>query len=87
MSIIPISVLSKLYNRTSLRNAENAVRFSVKNRLSPAALRRVIRLELDSNPVELERISIAAEAGAPFPGQRDHGEKAGRFSAGRAAVL
>jgi len=67
MSIIPSSVLSKLYNRTSLRNVENAVRFSVKNRLSPAALRRVIRLELDSNPVEPERISIAHEGGASFP--------------------
>ena len=67
MSIIPSSVLSKLYNRTSLRNAENAVRFSVKNRLSPAALRKIIRLELDGNPVEPERIAIASEADAPFP--------------------
>jgi hydroxymethylglutaryl-CoA reductase (NADPH) len=67
MSIIPSTVLSKLYNRTSLRNAENAVCFSVKNRLSPAALSKVIRLELDNKPVELEHISIAPERAKPFP--------------------
>ena len=36
MQFIPKSVLSKLYNRTSLRNDNGKVRFSVKNRLSPA---------------------------------------------------
>jgi len=67
MPFIPGSILSKLYNRTSLRNAENAVRFSVKNRLSPATLQKVTRVELDSLPVDLERISLAVEAGSPFP--------------------
>jgi len=67
MSIIPSHVLSRLYNRTSLRNADHAVRFSVKNRLSPAALRKVLRLELDSNPIDPERIWIEPESGIPFP--------------------
>lgn len=67
MSFIPSSVLSKLYNRTSLRNTDKAVQFSVKNRLSPATLRKVTRFEVDSQPVELERIVISPEGKAPFP--------------------
>ncbi len=67
MSFIPSSVLSRLYNRTSLRNTEKAVRFSVKNRLSPAQLRRLTRFELDGNPIDLERITVALEDGTPLP--------------------
>ncbi len=67
MSFIPSSVLSKLYNRTSLRNAENAVQFSVKNRLSPATLRKVTRFELDGQPIDLDRVAISPEGGAPTP--------------------
>jgi len=67
MSFIPSSVLSRLYNRTSLRNTEKAVRFSVKNRLSPAQLRRITRFELDGNPVDLKNITVALEDGKPFP--------------------
>jgi len=67
MSIIPSNVLNRLYNRTSLRNTDHAVRFSVKNRLSPAALRKVIRLELDSHPIDPERISIEPESGTSLP--------------------
>jgi hydroxymethylglutaryl-CoA reductase (NADPH) len=67
MSFIPSSVLSKLYNRTSLKNADSGVRFSVKNRLSPATLRKVTRFEVDSQPVELERIAVSREGDAPFP--------------------
>jgi hydroxymethylglutaryl-CoA reductase (NADPH) len=67
MSFIPSSVLSKLYNRTSLRNTPHAVRFSVKNRLSPATLRQVTRFEVDSHPVELERIAVSLEGKEPIP--------------------
>jgi len=67
MSFIPSSVLSKLYNRTSLKNAENVVQFSVKNRLSPATLRKVTRFELDGQPIDLDRVAISPEGGAPTP--------------------
>ena len=67
MSFIPSSVLSKLYNRTSLRNTDRGVRFSVKNRLSPATLRKVARFEVDSQPVDLERIAVSFEGRAPIP--------------------
>ena len=67
MSLIPASVLSKLYNRTSLRNTGSAVQFSVKNRLSPAVLKRVNRLEVDGQPVELDRVQVAAGSDASVP--------------------
>ena len=67
MSFIPSSVLSKLYNRTSLRNVDHAVRFSVKNRLSPASLRKLTRFEIDGQPVELEHVAVSREGEACFP--------------------
>jgi hydroxymethylglutaryl-CoA reductase (NADPH) len=67
MALIPSSILSKLYNRTSLRNSGDTVQFSVKNRLSPATLRRVTRVELNGEPVELDRIEVRAEQADPMP--------------------
>lgn len=67
MSLIPNSILSKLYNRTSLRNAGGGVQFSVKNRLTPVTLRKIARVELDSQALEPERITVAVEAGAFVP--------------------
>jgi hydroxymethylglutaryl-CoA reductase (NADPH) len=66
MSFIPSHVLSKLYNRTSLRNAPKGVLFSVKNRLSPASLRKVTRVEIDNHPIDLERVAVVLEGGSPF---------------------
>ena len=67
MSLIPASVLSKLYNRTSLRNSDGTVRFSVKNRLSPATLKRVLRVEVDGQSVDLDRVQVAADQKAFTP--------------------
>jgi hydroxymethylglutaryl-CoA reductase (NADPH) len=67
MSLIPSSVLSKLYNRTSLRNMPGAVQFSVKNRLSPATLKQVTRVELNGQPVGLQQVAVAVEGRAPVP--------------------
>jgi hydroxymethylglutaryl-CoA reductase (NADPH) len=58
MSFIPSSILSKLYNRTSLKNRENKVRFSIKNRLSPVTLKTISRIEIDSNPISLEKVKV-----------------------------
>ena len=63
MQFIPKSVLSKLYNRTSLRNENGAVRFSIKNRLSPATLKDVSHISINNNSVPLEKVSLAVESG------------------------
>jgi hydroxymethylglutaryl-CoA reductase (NADPH) len=61
MSFIPSSILSKLYNHSSLRNRGNKVRFSVKNRLSPAELRQISSLEIDGRNIPLEKIRVSCE--------------------------
>ncbi len=67
MQFIPKSVLSKLYNRTSLRNDDGAVRFSIKNRLSPATLNELSQLSIDGLPVPLDKVSLAVESGKVMP--------------------
>lgn len=67
MSFIPSSILSKLYNRTSLKNSDGAVCFSVKNRLSPVTLRKISRVEIDSTPIDLERVTLTLEDGTACP--------------------
>lgn len=67
MSFIPSSILSKLYNRTSLKNSDGAVCFSVKNRLAPVTLRKISRVEIDSAPIDLERVIMALEDGSACP--------------------
>jgi hydroxymethylglutaryl-CoA reductase (NADPH) len=67
MALIPSSILSKLYNRTSLRNTGDSVQFSVKNRLSPVTLKSVTSVQLDGRAVEPGRIEVTAEQGEPMP--------------------
>jgi len=58
MSFIPARILSKLFNRTSLKNQGNKVRFSVKNRLAPASLLCISRIEIDGAQVPLDRVNV-----------------------------
>ncbi len=51
MQFIPKSVIGKLYNRTSLKNEDGQVRFSVKNRLGPAVLCEISHVSIDGQPV------------------------------------
>ncbi|MGD2127859.1 MAG: hydroxymethylglutaryl-CoA reductase [Lysobacterales bacterium] len=67
MSFIPGRLLSKLYNRTSLRNEAGKVRFSVKNRLSPATLSGISRVELDGRALPLDHIEISLDDGSSVP--------------------
>ena len=67
MSSIPNVLLSKLYNRTSLRNEDGRVRFSVKNRLSPAVIRGIERVSIDGRPVPQDRITVSVDAGQAIP--------------------
>jgi len=75
MQFIPKSVLSKLYNRTSLRNVDGAVRFSVKNRLSPATLREVSQIAIDGITVPRDRVSVAIESNKAVPIDRVNPKK------------
>jgi hydroxymethylglutaryl-CoA reductase (NADPH) len=67
MSFIPNSILGKLYNHTSLSNRDGKVRFSVKNRLSPAELKQITRIEIDGREIPLEKINISREHAPSFP--------------------
>jgi hydroxymethylglutaryl-CoA reductase (NADPH) len=67
MQFIPKSVLGKLYNRTSLRNENGRVRFSVKNRLSPAVLCEISQIAINGQPVAHDRILVAVEASEAIP--------------------
>jgi len=67
MQSIPKSLFSKLYNRTSLRNVDGGVRFSVKNRLSPAVLHGISEVVINGQPVAHDRITISFEANELLP--------------------
>ncbi|MBT8057266.1 MAG: hydroxymethylglutaryl-CoA reductase [Gammaproteobacteria bacterium] len=67
MSFIPSSILGKLYNHSSLKNRGGKVRFSVKNRLSPASLRHISRVELDGHSIPLDRVNVSCDDQAAIP--------------------
>lgn len=61
MRFVPKALLKRLYNRSSLRNTETGVCFSIKNRLSPARLEAVERLRIDGQEVAPERIRVSVD--------------------------
>ncbi len=67
MKFIPRALLRNLYNRSSLRNSDAGVRFSVKNRLSPASLKRIDQVSLNGEAIPPNRIEVAVDSGAAFP--------------------
>ncbi|MEJ2384423.1 MAG: hydroxymethylglutaryl-CoA reductase [Xanthomonadales bacterium] len=67
MSLIPGRILRKLFNHGSLRNAGGKVRFSVKNRLSPAALLSVSRVEIDDATVPPQAVNVSIDDGTAMP--------------------
>ena len=66
MAFVPQSILSKIYNRSSLRNADGGVRFSIKNRLSPATLQHILQVNLDGQPISPQKISVSRDSGKAF---------------------
>jgi len=56
-----------MYNRSSLRNGEGHVRFSLKNRLSPAVLSGISQVMINGQPVAPDRISIVIENNEALP--------------------
>ena len=67
MAFIPQALLRNLYNRSSLRNTGAGVRFSVKNRLSPASLERIERISLNDQAIPAENVWVAVDSGEAFP--------------------
>ncbi|HEX2644721.1 MAG TPA: hydroxymethylglutaryl-CoA reductase [Thermoanaerobaculia bacterium] len=55
---IPALILKQMYTSGSLQNVENGVRFSLKNRLSNAAVTRIAEVKIDGQTVPLERLSL-----------------------------
>jgi hydroxymethylglutaryl-CoA reductase (NADPH) len=64
MAFIPGKIIRKLYNHTSLRNEDSGVRFSVKNRLSPATLETISRVAVDGQEVAPEHVTVVIEQSA-----------------------
>ncbi len=67
MSFIPGRILSKLFNRTSLKNCGGKVCFSVKNRLAPATLLGISRIEIDGKEISLEQVSAGFDGNPSIP--------------------
>ena len=76
---IPSLILKQLYNFGSLKNLDDGVQLSLKNRLSETALTGVTRIEIDGAELPLDRITlhidgrslaageISADTPLPFP--------------------
>ena len=62
-----MSVLGKLYNRTSLRNEDGGVRFSIKSRLSPAVLNEISQISINGQSVAHERVLVSVGATEAIP--------------------
>ena len=67
MSIIPGRILKNLFNNSSLKNANGKVCFSIKNRLSPATLLAISRIEINGVEVPLGRVNVACDDHSAMP--------------------
>jgi hydroxymethylglutaryl-CoA reductase (NADPH) len=61
--LVPRLLLKQLYTFGSLRNTDEGVRFSIKNRLSDAQLTGVRRVAIGGRTVPLDRVRIELRAG------------------------
>lgn len=67
--IIPRMLLKRLYTYSSLKNVENGVQFSVKNRLSDARLTEIVEIRIDNDLLPLNQMILALPDGrqlSPF---------------------
>ena len=56
--IIPSLLLKQLYSRGTLRNVENGVEFSLKNRLKDATLKKLFSIKINDNEIPLSDIVL-----------------------------
>ncbi|MBY6203501.1 hydroxymethylglutaryl-CoA reductase [Halomonas denitrificans] len=67
MRFIPRALLKKTYNRGSLKNDDRGVRFSLKNRLAPAALVAIDRIVIDGETIDASTVRVSLDGGDPIP--------------------
>jgi hydroxymethylglutaryl-CoA reductase (NADPH) len=65
---VPRALLRQLYTFGSLKNTQDGVRFSVKNRLSDAQLTRLRSVRIDGREIPLTRVRIQLDAGTSLGG-------------------
>lgn len=66
MMFFPKKALSKLYNHTSLRQANGVVSFSVKNRLSPATVLGISRVAINGRDIPIDKGSVTCNNEPPM---------------------
>ncbi len=67
MQLIPRLILQQLYNRGSLRNTDDGVRFVIKNRLSDAKITAVHELRFNDQHVPASQIRVRLPDGQIVP--------------------
>ncbi len=55
---IPALILKRLYNFGSLENVRGGARFVIKNRLSDVAIQSIAKLEIDGDPMPLDKVTL-----------------------------
>jgi hydroxymethylglutaryl-CoA reductase (NADPH) len=63
MRLLTNLMLRSLYQRESLRNIDEGVTFSLKNRLREVSVTGISRLALDSRPADLARLTVTLPGG------------------------
>ena len=63
MSVVPATVLQKLYVEGSLRQQQGGFCFELKNVIAPATITRVHSLEVDGQKVENSRVTLIPPSG------------------------
>jgi len=66
MMFFPKKALSKLYNHTSLRQANGVVSFSVKNRLSPATVFEISRVAIHGRDIPIDKGTVTCNNAPPM---------------------
>ncbi len=69
MPAIPSSVLSKLYVKDSLRAEDDGFALELKNTIAPATIVSLNGLDVDGQPIERARITLAPPGGDPRPAE------------------
>jgi hypothetical protein len=67
MTVIPATVLKKLYVKGSLRVADGGFVFDLKNLIAPATITGVGSLKVDGEKVEDSRVTIVSPSGSSRP--------------------
>jgi hypothetical protein len=67
MTVIPATVLKKLYVKGSLRVKDGGFVFDLKNLIAPATITRIDGLEVDGKKVDDSRVTIVSPTGSSRP--------------------